>query len=180
MEAGEDFWVRYNNGNGWVTIGVFTAGGNFSNGIFYVTTVTVTNFQPTVGTFRIQCDASDDSDQVYIDQVTITKLTAPALPAATVEIAEAGKDFDGSIEDDGADLQTTFSVFPNPANDVLNIAFKGDINDLHIYSLQGQEMNVRTITNDHKQVDINTLNPGIYVLNIQSGGEWYPIRFSKM
>jgi hypothetical protein len=24
MEAGEDFWVRYNNGGGWVTIGTFT------------------------------------------------------------------------------------------------------------------------------------------------------------
>jgi hypothetical protein len=112
--------------------------------------------------------------------VTITKLTGRQLPSATVEIAEAGKDFDESMEDDGADLQTTFSVFPNPANDVLNIAFKGDINDLHIFSLQGQEMNVRTITHDRRQVDINTLNPGIYFLNIQSGGEWYPIRFSKM
>jgi hypothetical protein len=181
MEAGEDFWVRYNNGGGWNTIGYFVAGGNFQNNIFYVTTVTVPGFVPTNGTFRIQCDASDDTDQVYIDQVTITKLTGSALPASLVDIHEIGKvDGGSSVTADGADLGSSLSVFPNPANDVLNIDFKGEINDLHIISLQGQDMRVRSITNDHKQIDINSLAPGIYFLNIQSGGQWYPIRFSKM
>lgn len=180
METGEDFWVRYNNGGGWVTIGQFKAGTNFNNNTFYVTTVTVTNFLPTSGTFRIQCDASDDTDQVFIDQVTITKLTGPSLPFSTVVIEELGKDDQSSVDIDSEDLNATLSVFPNPANDVLNIAFKGEITDLHVYSLQGQEMPVRTIADDRRQIDINALVPGIYFLNIQSGGEWHPIRFSKM
>jgi len=182
MEAGEDFWVRYNNGGGWVTIGTFTAGGNFSNGIFYVTTVTVPGFVPTNGTFRIQCDASDDTDQVFIDQVTITKLTGSALPASMVEIHEIGKVDDGSsvFADVDDDHSTDLSVFPNPVNDILNISFKKDIDAVRIVSIQGQDIRVPVIARDNRQIDINQLAPGIYFLYVQSGNEWYPVRFSKM
>ncbi len=181
MEAGEDFWVRYNNGGGWVTIGYFVSGGNFVNGVFYVTTVTVPNFLPTKGTFRIQCDASDDTDQVYIDEVTITKLTGAALPAATVDIREVGKE-EGPEAPAFSDVDsaTDLAVFPNPANDILNVSFRQDIDAIRILSLQGQDMRAPAVDRNNKQIDINSLVPGIYFLYIKSGNEWYPIKFSKM
>jgi hypothetical protein len=180
MEAGEDFWVRYNNGGGWVTIGTFTAGVNFSNNTFYTTTVTVPNFLATQGTFRIQADAGDDTDQVYIDKVTITKITGSAIPEAAVVIEEVAKVNAPNSYLQGEELGKSLTVFPNPANDVLNIDFKSNITNVRVISVQGQDMSVTPVRNDFMQLNINSLTPGIYILYVQSGDDWYPVRFSKM
>ncbi|MCA9727710.1 MAG: PKD domain-containing protein, partial [Candidatus Eisenbacteria bacterium] len=73
MENGEDFWVQYYNGSAWVTVAAYVAGSTFSNNTFYVTTVSIPrssyNF-PTNAKLRFMCDASNNSDDVYIDAIT--------------------------------------------------------------------------------------------------------------
>ncbi|MEP6795152.1 MAG: GEVED domain-containing protein [Saprospiraceae bacterium] len=182
METGEDFWVQYKSGNGaWVTIGNFVSGSNFSNNIFYVTTVTVPNFVPTTaGTFRIQCDAGDDNDQVFIDAVIITRLNAAALVESGVTIDEV----DGPSVSPWADPQNkvdkSLSVYPNPVRDVLNIEFNGEIQAIRVVSLEGKEVRLSDTHETKGMIDISQLAPGIYFLSVQSNGEWYPTKFSKM
>jgi Metallo-peptidase family M12/GEVED domain/Secretion system C-terminal sorting domain len=184
MEVGEDFWVRYNNGSGWTTIATYIRGTNFNNSTFYVTTVTVPNFNPTTaGSFRIQCDASDNSDQIYVDQVIITKITGSNLIEPGIRIQEVSGPIVSPVGlnlNQKTDTGEELFVYPNPVNDVLNISFNGNIENIRMMSLDGKEIKVAETAVAQKQIDIYALAPGIYFLWVQSAGEWYPTRFSKM
>jgi hypothetical protein len=183
FEAGEDFWVRYstNNGSTWTTIATFTVGSNFNNDQFYVTTVTVPNFSPTSGRFRIQADASGDNDYLYVDQVTITKLVsgggAPEAGVVIEEVEDYSTPYTPITE---VDEEPALTVYPNPANEHLNIDFNQEIGAIRLVSIDGREYPVSTEVGETRILNIRHLVPGIYVLAIESAGEWYPIRFSKM
>lgn len=65
----------------------------------------------------------------------------------------------------------TFSVYPNPAEDIVNI--KLDINEIvetiQVYSLQGllvKEWNIQELQESSFQLDLNELNTGVYMLRI--------------
>jgi hypothetical protein len=78
MDPGEDFFVEFYNGSAWQTIASYVSGTHFNNGSFYqicgadlIITNGVYTF-PTNARFRFRCDASDDDDNVYIDEVKIS------------------------------------------------------------------------------------------------------------
>jgi hypothetical protein len=74
MEANEDFWLRYHDGNQWNTIKDYDSGDEFVNGQFYheIVWINETNYTfPSDMKIRFQCDASYDSDDVYIDQIYV-------------------------------------------------------------------------------------------------------------
>jgi len=180
MESGEDFWVRYNDGSGnWVTIGNFVAGSNFNNNAFYVATVTVPNFVPTsAGTFRIQCDASDNNDQIYIDAVTIIKLNGTELIETGVTIQEvSGPKKIPTLEGDEI---KKLVIYPNPSQGILNISLNGEIESIRVIALDGKDVRVGETNVSRNMIDISQLAPGIYFLYVQSSGEWYPVKFIKM
>ncbi|PIA82202.1 hypothetical protein BFR04_10570 [Gaetbulibacter sp. 4G1] len=77
MENNEDFWVRYSSdgGSNWSTISTYVSGTDFNNGTSYTTTATINSGAFTFSSnsqFRVQCDASSDGDDVYIDNISIT------------------------------------------------------------------------------------------------------------
>ena len=183
FETGEDFQLKYNNGSGWVTIGSYIRGTNFNNNTFYTTTVVVPNFLPTSSaSFRIQSDASDNNDQVYIDQVTITKLTGTALIEEGMTIEEldgpVAVGYGSSITN--PDAEKELMVYPNPVQDFLNLSFDGDITAIRVMGLDGKELKITSTNHNNKMVDISYLSPGIYFIWVESAGEWYPSKFSKM
>lgn len=180
MESGEDFWVQYKNGSGaWTTIGSFVAGSNFNNGSFYSATVTVPNFIPTsAGSLRIQCDASDNNDQVFIDAVTIVQLNGTELIESVVLIQQVSKPGEFPAQDTGVDKELV--VYPNPAHDLVNISFYGDIQSIRVISLDGKDVGVKETNQSGTIFDVSSLASGIYFLFVQSKGEWYPTKFSKM
>jgi hypothetical protein len=183
METGEDFWVRYNNGSGWVTIATYTRGINFNNNTFYTSTVTVPNFLPTgTGSFRIQCDAGDNNDQVFIDAITIKKLTGGVLieEMITIEELEPPAAIFNSTDISNPDVEKELSVYPNPVQDFLNLSFDGDITNVRVVNLDGQEMKVTAANYANKLIDISYLTPGLYFIWVESQGKWYPSKFSKM
>jgi hypothetical protein len=72
------------------------------------------------------------------------------------------------------------SVYPNPVSDLLNISFNGDIQSIRLMSLDGREIAVSKESLRNKQLDIQHLATGMYFLWVQSGNEWFPVKFSKM
>ncbi len=183
VETGEDFWVRYKNGsNAWVTVGQIIKGTHFENNVFYVATVNVPGFVPTSnGKFRIQCDASDDSDQIYIDQVKISKLTGTALIKEGITIKPIVELKDTPVVGTEPNtLQLSLVVYPNPVHDVLNIGFDGAIENMRLLSLDGQVIHLKEEQTGERELDIQHLAPGLYFLWVQSKGQWYPAKFSKM
>lgn len=75
METNEDFWVQYYNGSTWTTVASYKSGTDFSNGTFYNKTVLIDESSytfPTGMKIRFMCDASDNNDDVYIDEVRVS------------------------------------------------------------------------------------------------------------
>jgi hypothetical protein len=79
MEPGEDFWIRYYDGSTPHTLKTLIIGtGTYTNGVFYHTicylNATEHSFNNNIR-FGIQCDASDDNDYIYIDQIYVNATT---------------------------------------------------------------------------------------------------------
>lgn len=74
---GLDFYIEYsdNGGISWSEVENFKNGSHFDNDTNYSESITVdtNNFNFTsISRFRIRCDASNDSNDLYIDNITIT------------------------------------------------------------------------------------------------------------
>jgi len=75
METGEDFWLQYYDGSTWRTVKAWASGADFSNGAFYNPVVYINEAGYTLPTnmkIRFMCDASDNDDDVYIDEVRVS------------------------------------------------------------------------------------------------------------
>lgn len=182
IENGEDVIFRYKDETGaWNTIDQMTKGVEFENDVFYVATLSIPNFEPTSqGKLRIQCDASDDSDNIYIDAVTITKTTGAPLIESGLVIKEAVDLSKPILSQQASKVVEEIFVYPNPANDILNIAYTGDIQAIRLMSVHGVEASISQQDKIQKQIDIHHLMPGLYFLWIQTENDWYTIRFSKL
>ena len=63
-------------------------------------------------------------------------------------------------------LDDCFSVYPNPANDFINISNSDKIKSKTIYSITGQL--VKKETNQNEKIDISNLQQGVYLLEIET------------
>ncbi|MEZ4828837.1 MAG: S8 family serine peptidase [Bacteroidia bacterium] len=178
MEIGEDFWLRYNSGSGWQTVASYARGTSFNNSTFYVATVTLTSSQVTFSSnasFRFQCDASADNDQIYIDEVTVTGISASGASIGTSSLeAVPGlntTDLTGSMTDG-------IRVYPNPVTDVLFVQSEGTVKSIRVYTITGAQVAVETRTeNTEVSVDLSSLAPGVYMVAIETEDD---IHFRKV
>ncbi|UCF00190.1 MAG: polysaccharide deacetylase family protein [Planctomycetota bacterium] len=75
MDPGEDFWVQYYDGSTWHTVASYISGTDFENYIFYSKTVHIDeeNYTfPKNMKIRFTCDADNDGDDVYIDEIKVS------------------------------------------------------------------------------------------------------------
>jgi len=83
MENGKDFWIRYYDGTNFHTLKTLVIGpGQYANNEFYHTVCYLNSTQYTFTNqmrFVIQCDASDDSDNIYLDQIYVNATTGPRV-----------------------------------------------------------------------------------------------------
>jgi len=84
----------------------------------------------------------------------------------------------GSDNEDGKVL-----IYPNPANDVLNISWMGVLQpsvSISIVNMEGQNLYTTTISTatDHTSVPVSMLPPGMYVCMVQSGVNRYYNKFT--
>jgi len=70
--------------------------------------------------------------------------------------------------------QKMFTVWPNPANNVLNITFGNGIQEgasAVFYDVQGRLVKAANLTNVDNAVDVQDLAKGIYVVSVTNGGK---------
>jgi len=75
MESGEDFWVQYYDGSNWHTVASYARGTDFDNNVFYNKTVYIdegTYTFPANMKIRFMNDASNNRDDVYIDEIRVS------------------------------------------------------------------------------------------------------------
>ena len=188
MENGEDFWLRYNDGSGWVTVGTWVVGsGGISNNNFYTSTVTLnagTYNLSSSAQFRFQCDASVNNDRVYIDLVTISGNCSglPVIGDPVIVTKELKTPISGlGLDEYSSIMEDDVKMFPNPATTQLNLEFPEGmiVNNLKIFSLNGGIFRNADATDDLERVDISNLTPGIYFLSIQTEDEVITKKFIK-
>ena len=191
MENGEDFWLRYssNNGSTWTTVATWARGTSFNNNTFYTAEVTLNASQVNFtqnARIRFQCDASGNQDQIYIDQVTVTASTGNLIEGGEIitSISEIEKEIAAPVLIDNDlefDVQTDkFVLYPNPALDLLNIQFDGEVSSASLMGMNGQIIKVINTNELQNGLDISSLNPGVYYILIENNGEFTPKKFVKM
>ena len=64
-----------------------------------------------------------------------------------------------------------FKVFPNPANDILNVQIPtiNDITTLRIFDVLGKFVLEQNLTESSSQLDMSSMAPGLYIMTFQSG-----------
>jgi len=185
MERGEDFFVQYNDGSGFQTVEAYVSGTDFNNGTFYTATVNVPSNQYNLtsnGRFRIQCDASSNQDQVYIDEVVITGTAGVAGFAPTNSIKDTGIQVNDVAQGFGASsdsFEGDFQVLPNPASTFADIRLTIDIEgspvdvNLNVYDVLGRlvmEKSYPAMQNEvfSERLNVSQLTPGLYMVNVNA------------
>ncbi|AXO81244.1 T9SS C-terminal target domain-containing protein [Olleya aquimaris] len=76
--------------------------------------------------------------------------------------------------------KTKFSLYPNPANDVIRIKSDAILDTVEIYNQVGQRViNLNSESIIDKSIEINNLNTGIYFMTITAGSQEQTIKFIK-
>jgi len=179
MENNEDFWLQYYNGSSYTTVASYAAGTSFNNGSFYTATVTIDasqlNFVSNAG-FRFRCDASGNSDYIYIDQVTITGITNGINSGDS--ITSLGGGYTITSEDNASEAEE-FSIYPNPVSgSVLNVKLLDDSAvSYRIINMIGQTVLQGELKN--QQVNVESLKSGMYFIEINDGEETMTKKFIR-
>jgi subtilisin family serine protease/chitodextrinase len=170
MENNEDFWVRYNDGSGWQTVAAYAAGSSFTNGSFYAATVVLSAADYSLNAnskFRIQCDASGNGDQVYIDAVVLTGNVATSAGRTNLEELPTLSLFDAGNEDE-QDVQIT----PNPASEMITVRAFDPILEISILSIDGKQLMHRTFDGvEQATLRIANLPTGVYIVSVLTDEE---------
>ncbi len=179
MENGEDFWLQVstNGGSSYTTVGDWNQGAQFVNNVFYTSSVVIPGPFTSTTRFRFRCDASGNSDWVYIDDVEITGCTT------TPSGSNSGGSYDDEKEvlaeeifEEVEEIEKTIqelNLYPNPTNNILNVAFELTNNSdvkVMVMSLTGQMIEVRDLKlqegTQQFKIDVNQLGNGIYFVHL--------------
>lgn len=173
MENGEDFWLRYFDGSTWTTVDSWISGVNINNNSFYNATVFINSSQYNFATnagFRFQIDASNRTDYIYIDQVTITGTSGSQAKNPSNMLVE--------IESQISDLNKNILIYPNPVSeDILNI----EMLEAKQFSYKITNITGRTIMNGNSQgvINVSNLKSGMYFIEIKNEDEIIVKRFIR-
>lgn len=101
-------------------------------------------------------------------------------PVLHIQVTEAGSSLSysslvGGIEDNP--LLSQISIYPNPADDIINVRLTDGISDkieIALVSQMGQQLTQLTETGNHQfSADISGLAPGVYFIRIKSSSGNY-------
>ncbi|QHI37384.1 hypothetical protein IMCC3317_27630 [Kordia antarctica] len=176
MENGEDFWIRYYNGSSWNTVATYTSGNDFTNRSYYAGIITLNSADVNFASnsqFRIQCDAGNNSDQVYIDQVTITGING-GTARATVDGLQLSRT--GPQEPVSGDHLITPTI---TRGDITVNLISYNINSSYrILNLLGQTVKTG-ILKDGGRLNVSELKSGVYLLELSDEEERIIQKFVK-
>ena len=183
MENNEDFWLQYsgNGGSSWTTVQSWASGTNFENGNFYTATVTINSGLTNNAKLRFRCDASGNSDYIYVDQVTVTGISGAKLAKNSVkQLHTLRGEVDLGGEENDFELDGVMKLFPNPANAVLNISLDElDGTSVEIYNISGQLVKRTELNAAKSAINVSDLKAGVYVVKAINKEGTYTERFVK-
>ena len=97
-----------------------------------------------------------EGDTYYIITNCANGGTSDASETATATITSIGE------------AESSIDIFPNPANDILNITSSEEISEIEIVNTLGQVVFRMEVNSDNAVCDVNDLTAGIYVVRLRS------------
>ncbi len=108
----------------------------------------------------------------YVDDFRIYNYVISAS-----EIEEISEDTSTDIDDSDADFENLMNVWPQPADNVLNISYNSNTSDevcVKMYNIQGALVEQNCSANqDGLTIDVSYLSAGIYILIVSSGEDYW-------
>ena len=155
FSQGEHFIIEYTDDLFYYTVAEYVKGEDFDNEQFYNKSLLMLRYNHDFSqsaSWRFRATTNSQSDQVFIDQVTITGNPEVVFLSGTSELA----------------MPPNLSLAPNPARDYIRIKtlLEGDLN-YTIYNLLGQVVN-KGIYNGI-EIPVYDLSAGLYFLEINNG-----------
>jgi hypothetical protein len=170
--------VQYYNGTTWYTVASYATPANFSNNIFYMANVSILESSytfPTAMKIRFMCDASDNNDDVYVDNVRITASTV-ANPNNYITPLTKPQEAEEGIGEAGNQV----SIYPNPAYNDLNIRIENNkLAEIFIYDMQGRVVHHEIMSDVDHVIDIEQYRTGVYLVYIITRDETFKSKFIK-
>lgn len=104
----------------------------------------------------------------YIDGFRVTGYNYPV----NFHYIAAGETCQSTVYTDKPEIESDFTVFPNPAKNVLNVAYSGDSECIvTLIDLKGRKIVASPIQKNNSSITFNTsnLNPGMYFVSLDDG-----------
>lgn len=173
MENGEDFWLQVstNGGSSYTTVATWVAGVDFSNNTREFENVVISGPFTSNTRLRFRCDASANSDYIYIDDVEISgcqsggALVEPELPVGELKVATKAEEV----------RPNELQLFPNPVSDRLTVRFNIPAMEdviLQVTDLQGRTINQQQYRGVEGRmdatIDVNSYPAGIYFMHMMT------------
>ncbi|NNF34899.1 MAG: T9SS type A sorting domain-containing protein [Saprospiraceae bacterium] len=162
--SSEDFWLQVstNGGGSYTTVEEWNKDDEFVNNQRYWDSVVIPGPFSSNTRLRFRCDASGNSDWIYLDDVEISGCLSSAA-------------FINPDDNKTPDFETSLSLAPNPVNDILNVNYTSDtesqvrmvVMDVNGKSVLNQRIDINKGLNSSR-VNVRSFSPGVYVLHIIS------------
>ena len=168
METNEDFFLEISNNSGvnFTQVDSWVSGTDFLNGSFYTETVAITGSFTDSTRLRFRCDASTNSDQIYLDDITVELCgytgNIPELLPTTSDNADAN-----AISED-----PIVALYPNPVstdNQVnLQVSATPEDKEILIHDINGRSIYQCVENGDKEQIIIQTTGyqPNMYIITV--------------
>jgi hypothetical protein len=158
METNEYFVLEFYNGSSWQNVGTYISGTDFSNGSFHNVTHNLDGGTFNLNNsarFRFRCEASNNSDDIYIDQVIIKGNDTPPLSNTDI------------------DFENNLRISPNPFTNDLLISVPQNINydklEITVLDIRGRQLINKEYANNFSKMKLSNLNSlasGTYFIKI--------------
>ncbi len=170
----EDFFLEISTdgGSSYSIVEEWNQGDEFVNGPRYFEQVSFAGTFTSNTRLRFRCDASGNSDWIYIDDVEISGC-GPST-AAPIQNSSSDFNFSSTVEDEDEDEEII--LYPNPVVETLNISNLPADARVQIFNFGGQ------LIMDKKskdQIDLGGLQEGLYFVRIIHDGEVSSYTISK-
>lgn len=125
---------------------------------------TLTDGQEVNYTFNYTVPASYDIDRIHV--------VVLVLDADTGQVVNANSAYVGTLGVNNPVVNSGFSVYPNPANDIVNLQFNQDGKfTVKVYDITGKEVLAKApeflTSNTALPLNVSTLSQGMYIISIE-------------
>ena len=182
--SNEDFWLQIslNGGASFSTVEEWNEGDEFQNNVREFDVVTISGPFSTNTQLRFRCDASNNGDRVYIDDVLIEGCLLPSL--TILHTLEAITDQSEILQFNPVESRA-IHVYPNPTRNWFVIELndlEGEIQQTEVYGLDGRLIQLEIVqsSNQKQAINLGNVMNGIYIVRVLTvTGEQYFTRVIK-